>query len=187
MEQLVREDLSNVIDFVQGQREQFEKLMMEATLQEQQLDNIRKKRELMDMGARIKELDLLVSRAYEDNVKGKLTDCRFAKMSAQYEAEQQRLVASVASIEKEMAENAKRNTNIDHFVEVVKRNADFTELTSALLNEMIEKIVVHSSDKNGGKRTQQVDIYYNFGIGKVSLDDEAGEVMLIENEHEKAV
>lgn len=168
LEKLVREDLRSVIDFVQEQEEEFMRLTMEATLKEQQRDEARQRRELEAGHIRIAELDRLFKRIYEDNVGGKLSDDRFIKLSAEYEAEQKELAAIVKVMEADLLEKAKRSVNIDRFIEAVKRNVDFTVLTPALLNEMIEKIVIHAPDRSSGKRTQQVDIHYNFGVGMLN-------------------
>jgi len=88
-------------------------------------------------------------------------------------------------MEKTLSEKSKRNVNIDRFIEAVKRHVDFTELTPALLNEMIEKIVIHAPDKSSGKRTQHVDIHYNFGVGMLNLNDDPAADVPTDCEHEK--
>ena len=106
----------------------------------------------------------------EDNVQGRLSDERFAKLSAGYETEQRELQTTVKLLETRLSEKAKRATNMNRFTEAVKRHMDFTVMTPALVNEMIEKIVIHEPDKSSGKRTQQVDIFYNFGIGMLNTE-----------------
>ena len=114
----------------------------------------------------------------EDNVRDKLTDERFVKLSTEYEAEQKELTVIVDTLEAELKEKEKRAANTEKFIEAVKRNTDFTELTPALLNEMIEKIAVHEKVKTRDpetgktKRTQKIDIYYNFGVGVLNLTEQ---------------
>jgi len=124
------------------------------------------------------ELDKLFKRIYEDNVRGKLTDERFVKLSTEYEAEQKELTAIVGAMETDLHEKEKRATNTGKFIEAVKRNTDFTDITPALLNEMIERIAVHEKVStrapNTGKatKTQEIDIYYNFGVGVLNLKEQ---------------
>lgn len=181
LEKLVRDDLRSVMSFVQEREEEFLRLTMETTLQEQKQVAAQKKRELIAANSRIAELDMFIKRIYEDNVRGKISDDRFIKMSAEYEAEQQGLQTVVKELDAELSEQEKHSVNIDRFVEAVKRNMDFSELTPTMLNELIEKIVIHAPDKSSGKRVQQVDIYYNFGVGMLALSDDAS----IEKVHEK--
>ncbi|MCL2343590.1 MAG: recombinase family protein [Firmicutes bacterium] len=169
LEDLVREDLRQVMSLVLEDEDRFIRLTMESTLQEQNKLAAQKKRELTAMERRVAELDLFIQRLYEDNVLGKLSDERFAKLSAGYEAEQKNLRETAIALEKEVSAQESRRINSDRFIAAVKRNIDFSELTPTLLNEMIEKIVIHEPDKSSGKRVQQVDIHYNFGIGKLEL------------------
>lgn len=185
LEKLVRDELRSVIDFVQEQEEEFMRLTMETTLKEQHRDEARQKRELLAANSRIAELDKLFKRIYEDNVGGKLSDERFIKLSAEYEGEQKRLMAAARELEADLSAKAKRSFNIDRFIEAVKRNVDFTVLTPALLNEMIEKIVIHAPDKSSGKRTQQVDIHYNFGVGNLDLNSSSAVEEAAEFEQER--
>jgi len=181
MHELVREDLRNVMGFVLNNEKEFIRITAEATQQEHKRIAAQKSRELMTAKSRIVELDKLFKRIYEDNFNGKLTDERFVKLSAEYEAEQKELTIMVSEVETELKESEKRAANTSKFIEAVKRNTDFTELTPALLNEMIEKIAVHEKvktlDPDTGKKivTQKIDIYYNFGIGVLKLDEKGKE------------
>ena len=114
---------------------------------------------------RITELNTLIRRIYEDNVKGKLTDKRFLLLSHEYEREQKELEQSVARLQMELEGFNKDSVRADKFIEIVKKYTDFSELTAPMIAEFIEKIIVHEADKSSGERTQQVDIYLNF-IGK---------------------
>lgn len=181
LEKLVRDDLRSVMAFVQEREDEFFRLTMETTLQEQQQVTAQKKRDLIAANSRIAELDMFIKRIYEDNVRGKISDDRFIKMTAAYEAEQKDLEAIAKELEAELSKQEKHSINLDQFVEAVKRNMDFSELTPTMLNELIEKIVIHAPDKSSGKRVQQVDIYYNFGVGMLDLPDNAP----IEKAHEK--
>jgi len=154
-------------------------------LREHRKDEARMKRELTAAKNRIAELDRLFQRTYEDNVSGKLSDDRFTKLSVGYEAEQRELQATVRLLEANLSEKAERDVGMNRFIEAVNHHLEFTEMTPALLNELIEKIVIHEPDKCSGKRTQQIEIYYNFGIGILNLDDGAMDGSITGSEHEK--
>jgi hypothetical protein len=102
---------------------------------------------------------------------GKLNNERYTKLSSEYEAEQKILVVNIATLEKELSANEERVVNIDRFIKTVKQHTKIVELTSALVNEMIEKIVIHAPDKSSGKRVQQIDIYFSFGVGVLDFTE----------------
>jgi len=117
---------------------------------------------------RIAELDTLIRRIYEDNVSGKLNDKRFEVLSQEYEQEQSDLEQSIVMLQTELDSFNADGVRADRFIEIVKRYTDFTELTTPMILEFIEKIVVHEADKSSGERHQQVEIYLNF-IGKFDI------------------
>lgn len=116
------------------------------------------------------ELNTLIQKIYEDNVNGKLTDKRFALLSAGYEREQEALEQSIETLQSELDGFHADSERADKFIAVVKKYTDLTELTPAMINEFIEKIMVYEADKSSGERIQQVDIYLNF-IGKFDVPD----------------
>ena len=101
------------------------------------------------------------------NVNGKISDERFAKMSASYEAEQAELADTIKNISKSLNNDKTEQDNIRRFVAVAKKYTELTELSTEILHDFIQKIVVHAPDRSSGKRVVQIDIYYNF-IGKIS-------------------
>ncbi len=121
---------------------------------------------------RIAELSAIFKRLYEDSVTGRISDERFAELSADYEAEQKQVKSRAAELQVELAKAQEATVNAEKFMKVVRKYTSFEELTHTLLREIIEKIVVHecSYDENGTRR-QDIDIYYSF-VGKVELPDE---------------
>lgn len=117
---------------------------------------------------RVAELNTLIRRIYEDNVSGKLTDKRFELLSAEYEAEQEELEKSITETQAALDSFTADSMRADKFIELTKRYKDFSELTMPMINEFIEKILVHEAEKVGGERFQEVDIYLNF-IGKFEI------------------
>lgn len=131
-------------------------------------------KEITKTERRIEELDGIIKRLYEDNLSGKLTDERFLILSKGYETEQRTLKADVERLKQELTAFADKKVNSERFAEIVKKYSDIKELNTAILNELIDKIVIHEAryPDDGKKyhgcretrrhRTQQIDIYYNF-------------------------
>lgn len=109
------------------------------------------------------ELEMLACKIYEDNAIGKLTDARYAILDAQYEKEQTALSKEIATLEKSIADYGAKQKSADRFLALVDRYTSFDELTTTMINEFVEKIVVHERDRKGCvMTTQKVDIYFNF-------------------------
>lgn len=114
------------------------------------------------------ELNQLIKKIYEDNVSGKLTDKRFEMFLSDYEQEQADLETSIQNTQKELSSFEEDNTRIDKFMELVRKYTDFSELTTPMIHEFIDKIVVHEADKSTGERIQQIDIYLKY-VGKLDV------------------
>ena len=115
---------------------------------------------------RILELNQLMKKIYEDNVKGKLSDKRFEMLLEEYEKEQTDLEESVVCLKNELISYEEDSNRVDKFIELVHKYTDFAELTTPMLHEFVEKIVVHEADKSPGVRMQQIDIYLKY-VGKL--------------------
>jgi hypothetical protein len=118
----------------------------------------------------MEELDRLFQRLYEDNISGKISDERFTKLSGGYEAEQNDLQEKIAILQAELTGQEEQAMNLDRFLAIVKKYTGIKELTPTILNEFVEKIIVHAPDKSTGKRVQQVEISYNC-VGMIDLPD----------------
>ena len=125
---------------------------------------------------RIKELDKLIERIYEDNVLGKIPDARFSKMMASYEAEQNQLVAETAKTEDALKTMEQDKVDLRAFLETIRQCTDIKELTPAIVNRLIRRIEVHNSEKIDGRKQVRLDVYFT----AVGLIDIPGEKELIE-------
>ena len=124
---------------------------------------------------RTNELDTLLQKLYEDYALGRLPEKRHAKLSTQYEAEQAQLEQRSAELMEQINAEQEESVNVDRFMELVDRYTDFTELTTPMLNEFIDKVIVYERRKiNRYQYDQQIEIYFNF-IGKVTLPEEETE------------
>ena len=125
------------------------------------------------------DVNVLIKKLYEDNVSGKLSDKRFDMMLKEYEAELTELESSLEADNIQLEEINTDRANTELFMELTKRYTDFEELTPAMINEFISKIVVHEGKGVGANRTQEVEIFLNY-IGKIEIPHE--EVELTEEE-----
>jgi hypothetical protein len=119
---------------------------------------------------RCAELDNLIQSLYESNFAGKISDKRFKMMSEKYEQEQAELEQTIAQAEREISAFQTDSANVDSFIALAKKYTDYTELTTPMLNEFVEKILVHEAQKVDGERVQEVEIYLNY-IGKMVLPE----------------
>ena len=128
---------------------------------------------------RADELSRLIRKLYEDNVNGRLSDKLFEQMLHDFEAELESLTESVTQDEQELDRISRETVNAEKFLALVKKYTDFSELTPAMINEFVEKILVHQAEGKGASRTQEVEIFFNF-VGKVEIPHE--EIVLTEEE-----
>lgn len=168
LEQLVLENLREVISFAREDEEEFVRQAMENKMALHRQEQAQAKRLLEQQTRRMSEIDTIIKRLYEDHVIGKLTDDRFAKMSADYEQEQEALQISTDQLREVVEASERQTVNMDSFLIIVRKYTVPDKLFPELLNALVEKIVVHAPDKSSGHRTQQIDIHYNF-IGEIEL------------------
>ena len=126
------------------------------------------KRRLNKEKKRISELDTIIKKLYESFAVGRITGERFDSLLADYENEQKALTASVSEMETQMSAFAEDTDRAKQFLELAKKYTDFSELTTPMINEFVEKIIVHAPEKIDGDRVQEVDIHLRF-IGQFEL------------------
>ena len=116
--------------------------------------NAARYKELDAVNKRLVEVRGIFKRLYEDNVSGRITDERFAELSADYEKEQADLKDRAARIEREIDRAREAEANVSQFMDVVRKYASFEKLTPGLLREFVDKIVVHEpvTDADGNRR-----------------------------------
>jgi len=165
---LILQTLKYASAYVMEHEEEFiAKVKQNASIQQDAQVKLLKK-QLSKSEKRIAELDHLIKKIYEDNVSGKLSDKRFEMFLADYEQEQADLEEQVKKIRADLFSFEEATDNADKFIELVHRYTDFSELTPAMINEFIEKIIVHEADKSSGERIQQIDIYLKF-VGQLDV------------------
>ena len=129
----------------------------------QPITDIRKKQKhLTAAEKRAEELEKLVCKIYEDNVLDKLPDARYAALDAQYAKEQDALNAEITDLQAAIFGYEQTRKSAEQFIALVDRYENFDALTNTMLNEFIEKILVHERDRKGSQdTTQEVEIYFN--------------------------
>ena len=171
IEQLLLEDLRRVTAFAKRHEEEFVRLVTDSasrSLNREMKDN---RKEYEQSQARIAALDKIIQRLYEDNVTGRISDERFARMSATYEAEQQTLEKRVAELQILMDGAKQKAMNVEYFLSLVRKYTDIQELTGEIIREFVEKIIVFKAEKVDGHRQQRIQIIYN-AIGAVEIPNE---------------
>lgn len=126
------------------------------------------KRRLNRNRKRIDELDSIIKKLYESFAVGRITDERFDTLLVEYEAEQKDLQASVKADEERLSVFEEDTARVEQFMELARKYTDFSELTTPMINEFIEKIIVHAPEKLDGDRVQEIEIYLKF-IGHFEL------------------
>lgn len=130
-------------------------------------DNKRRRQQLQKDEHRSKEIDSIIQKLYEDNLLGKISDERFVKLSQAYEEEQHQLKTSISGLTEKLAKQQEDNLNISKFMARISKYTELPELTVEIVNELIDKIVIHKPTGTKRNRIIQIDIYYNF-IGKLN-------------------
>ena len=132
------------------------------------------KKELDEANSRLAQLDTLLRRIYEDNVFGRLSDDRYAAMSASYETETKQLRTRATELQGLLTKAKDQSNGIEEFARQVAQYTDITELSEELVHTLIERVVVHEKEKIGPRQTMRIEIYYRF-IGNV--DDGTGQCL----------
>ena len=181
---LVSEMLKAIAEYAKHDRAEFVRVVQEAQSSQQTAEVKKQRTRLATAKQRVSELEVLLCKIYEDNILGKLSDSRYATLDAQYEKEQSELTAEVSVLEKAVKSYEKHEKDADRFIALIDKYENFDKLTIAMLNEFIEKILVHERDRKGSiQTTQEVEIYFNF-VGRF-VPPAFGEVELTPEELEE--
>ena len=181
---LVSEMLKAIAEYAKHDRAEFVRVVQEAQSSQQTAEVKKQRSRLATAKQRVSELEVLLCKIYEDNILGKLSDSRYATLDAQYEKEQSELTAEISALEKAVKNYEKHEKDADRFIALIDKYENFNKLTIAMLNEFIEKILVHERDRKGSiQTTQEVEIYFNF-VGRF-VPPAFGEVELTPEELEE--
>ena len=168
LEEVVLGEIRRLTKFASLYEDEFVKAVIGHSQQAEQTDRKLKEKELRTLLARDEELDGLFERIYEDNVSGKLSDDRFAKMSRRYEDEQKELAEKIKKLRSEIEKQSSRSMTTDMFIGLVRKHTRARKLTPRMLNELVEKIEVFNAEKIDGVWEQRLRIHYNC-VGTIEI------------------
>ena len=168
LEEVVLGEIRRLTKFASLYEDEFVKAVIGHSQQAEQTDRKLKEKELQTLLARDEEVDGLFERIYEDNVSGKLSDDRFAKMSRRYEDEQKELSEKIKKLRSEIEKQSSRSMTTDMFIGLVRKYTRARKLTPRMLNELIEKIEVFNAEKIDGVWEQRLRIHYNC-VGTIEI------------------
>ncbi len=170
LEQVVLGEIKRLTKYAVHYEDQFLEAVMGSSQKSAEAEHKRKQKELAAAQARDNELDGLFERIYEDNLSGKLSDERFAKMSQRYEAEQAELSEKMKLLHHEIDKLSSSSVSTDLFLSTVRKYTRAKKLTPRMLNELINRIEVHQAEKINGEWVQRLTIHYNC-IGVLFIPD----------------
>ena len=165
--EIVSGKLRQTIQEAHFNQEDFLKKLEQQSQAQFNKDNKNQRQQLQKDEHRSKEIDTIIQKLYEDNLLGKISDERFVKLSQSYEEEQRQLQTSISDLTEKLAKHQEDNLNISKFMTRILKYTELPELTVEIVNELIDKIVIHKPTGTKRNRIIQIDIYYNF-IGKLN-------------------
>ncbi|NCC43879.1 MAG: DUF4368 domain-containing protein [Clostridia bacterium] len=161
--ELIGDILRAICEYASMDREGFIKTLEDAQSSQQTGEVVKKRNRLNIAKTRLEELEKLICRIYEDNILGRLPDERYQTMDRQYAMEQKQLKEEINGLEETVAKFDSNRNAVGRFVSLIDKYQDFKKVTPVMLNEFVEKILVHERDRKGCiQTTQMVEVYFNF-------------------------
>ena len=160
---LIADMLRAIAEYSRNDRAEFIRTVQETQVAQQTADISKKRKRLAAAQKRAGELEKLICKIYEDNALGKLPDARYEALDAQYAKEQDTLNAEIVELEKAVTGYEQSRKSAEKFIALIDKYENFDTLTNTMLNEFVEKILVHERARKGSQdTTQEVEIYFNF-------------------------
>ena len=160
---LVSDTLRAIAEYSRNDRTEFIHTVQETQVAQQSADISKKRRRLAAAQKRAGELEKLICKIYEDNALGKLPDTRYKALDAQYAKEQDALEIEIAELEKAVTGYEQSQKSAEKFIALIDKYENFDTPTNTMLNEFVEKILVHERSRKGSQdTTQEIEIYFNF-------------------------
>ena len=160
---LIADTLRAIAEYSRNDRTEFIHTVQETQVAQQSADIAKKRRRLAAAQKRAGELEKLICKIYEDNALGKLPDARYKALDTQYAKEQDALEIEIAELEKAVTGYEQSQKSAEKFIALIDKYENFDTLTNTMLNEFVEKILVHERARKGSQdTTQEIEIYFNF-------------------------
>ena len=162
LEELVLMELNSLINQIQFDEGEFMKKLEHKFKIESSKQTNKQRQKLLNSERRFEEIDQIIQRLYEDNLVGKLSDDRFMKMSQNYELEQSNLKHSISTAKQELSMQENQSMDISRFMQRIHKYTQITELSVEIVNELIDKIIIHAPEGTKRNRILKIEIHYNF-------------------------
>jgi DNA invertase Pin-like site-specific DNA recombinase len=184
LQNLILNSIKAVSGFVRENETDFVNRVREMSSIQQESAAKESKKKLMKSKRRRDEVSGLIKKLYESYAADKIPEKHFTELLTDYDTEQTALDGEIEKLQTEIDTFNADSMRADKFIELVKKYTEFTELTPTLLNNFVEKVIVHEADKSSGQRTQEIEIVFNF-IGKFDLPEEVIELPAEEEKSRK--
>ncbi|HFZ6603920.1 TPA: DUF4368 domain-containing protein [Streptococcus agalactiae] len=166
---LIRETLKDIKKYLDEDNEAFIRSIQNEMEEKEKIEIEKKKIRLTESQNRLQELERLMCRIYEDMILNKIPNNRYEILNNQYETEQVALSKEIKDLEQQVSRYEKETDIAKKFISLISRYENFDELTTTMINEFVEKIIVHERDRKGSQTSKQkIEIYFNF-IGNYEL------------------
>lgn len=170
LERMVFGHIKNVLAFIQQFEESFVRREIAKASEEHREAVEKAKVDVVTLRRRDEDLNVLFKRTYEDMVSGRLTEERFDLLSSEYETEQKSVRGKIQELQALIDTGEQEQHDLKQFLKNVRKYTDPEELTAEMLNDLVDKIIVHAPDKSSGHRRQKIEIYYK-AVGIITLAD----------------
>lgn len=161
IEEFLLDGIRSMTAYVREHEDEFVEMVTKLSKAETEKALRDEKRELEQAEARVHKLDTIIQRLYEDNVEGKISDERFAKMSENYESEQKLLERRTIELRSRIAAQKESSMNVNSFVALVRKHTDIQELNAEVIREFVERVEVFQPARVGGRKVQRLRIVWN--------------------------
>lgn len=168
LQKRVLECVQRTLTYVRAYRDDFIHDMLAQDEASRKAELAQKRKALSGAQKRMEELDRIIQRLYEDSVFGKLSDERFQKLSAQYEAEQIEIKTLASVLEREIEDDTKQAVDVERFLNLAERYSELQELDAATVNELIDRIVIHNPERIDGRKHVTIEVFFTY-VGRIRI------------------
>jgi DNA invertase Pin-like site-specific DNA recombinase/transcription elongation factor Elf1 len=179
LEKVVLSDIKRIVKYARLHEDELAELLLTNMQQDSALEQQAREQKMKRLKERETQLDVLFENLYEDRAKGVLTEDRFMKMSARYEGEQAEVVMQIEQLQREVDSYDDKDDLVSEFLRVVRNCPNIKKLTTRILHQMVDEIIIHQAERKNGKWIQRIDILYNYvGVIDVPVSKELPEPVI---------